>query len=113
MARKDKGTKDLFLQKALELFAERGYKAVSVAQIAAEVGCTAPALYKHYQSKKDLFDSLEGVSGKFTVEFSKFNEFGRDFIRNLGGTMLYEDDERFATEMTIEQGKIIFNGHVF
>lgn len=64
-------------------------------------------------SKKDLFDSLEGVSGKFTVEFSKFNEFGRDFIRNLGGTMLYEDDERFATEMTIEQGKIIFNGHVF
>ena len=29
MARKDKGTKDLFLQKALELFAERGYKADS------------------------------------------------------------------------------------
>ena len=64
MARKDKGTKDLFLQKALELFAERGYKAVSVAQIAAEVGCTAPALYKHYQSKKDLFDAILEASNK-------------------------------------------------
>lgn len=64
MAKKDKGTKDLFMKKALELFAERGYKAVSVAQIAAEVGCTAPALYKHYQSKKDLFDAILEASNK-------------------------------------------------
>lgn len=51
-------TKELFLYKALELFAEKGYDAVSVAEIAKGVGCTAPALYKHYSGKRALFDAI-------------------------------------------------------
>ncbi len=57
-----KNTKETFLLKSLELFAERGYEAVSVADIAKEVGCSAPALYKHFKSKQDLFDSLLKMS---------------------------------------------------
>lgn len=43
---------------ALELFAQRGYDGVSVRDIAAELGISAPALYKHYISKKDIFESI-------------------------------------------------------
>ena len=55
----DVGTKRKFMEKALMLFAEKGYEAVSVAQIASAVGCSAPALYKHYKSKQEILDTLE------------------------------------------------------
>ncbi len=51
-------TKKLYLEKALHLFAERGFKAVTVAQIAKEMGLSAPALYKHYKNKQDLFAAI-------------------------------------------------------
>lgn len=41
----NKATKEKFLIGALRLFAEKGYDAVSVAEIASAVGVTAPALY--------------------------------------------------------------------
>lgn len=36
------------------LFRERGYHNVSVADVAAEVGITAPAVYRHFRGKPDL-----------------------------------------------------------
>ena len=51
-------TKEKILAAALELFAENGYKAVSVSMIAEKVGISKGALYRHYQSKKDLFNSI-------------------------------------------------------
>ena len=43
---------------ALHLFAKDGYEAVSVSAIAGELGMTKGALYKHYRSKRDIFDSI-------------------------------------------------------
>ena len=43
---------------ALHLFARDGYEAVSVSQIAGELAMTKGALYRHYQSKRDIFDSI-------------------------------------------------------
>ena len=51
-------TKEKILAAALELFAENGYEAVSVSMIAEKVGISKGALYRHYQSKKDLFNSI-------------------------------------------------------
>lgn len=51
-------TKDRFVGEALRLFAQYGYDSVSVAQIASAVGCTAPALYKHFPSKQALLDAI-------------------------------------------------------
>jgi len=51
-------TKQRILTEALTLFAERGYAPVTVAQIAKAVGVKAPALYKHYKSKQDIFDAI-------------------------------------------------------
>ena len=35
-----------------------GYEAVSVSQIAGELGMTKGALYRHYESKRDIFDHI-------------------------------------------------------
>jgi AcrR family transcriptional regulator len=39
---------------AARLFAERGYGATTVADIAAEAGVSKPMLYRHFESKKQL-----------------------------------------------------------
>ena len=50
--------KEEILTVALHLFARDGYEAVSVSQIAGELAMTKGALYRHYQSKRDIFDSI-------------------------------------------------------
>ena len=45
-------TKEKILVAALRLFAVNGYEAVSVSQIAGELGITKGALYKHYKTKE-------------------------------------------------------------
>lgn len=59
---KKESTKKQFIDEAIKLFAEYGYDSVSVAQIAERVGCSAPALYKHYSGKKALFDEIIELS---------------------------------------------------
>ena len=51
-------TKERILWTALNLFAENGYEAVSVSDIAGELGITKGALYRHYRNKRDIFDSI-------------------------------------------------------
>ena len=53
-----KDTKYKILVAALRLFAQDGYEAVSVSKIAGELGITKGALYKHYKSKRDIFNSI-------------------------------------------------------
>ena len=50
--------KEEILMAALHLFARDGYEAVSVSQIAGELDMTKGALYRHYKSKRDIFDSI-------------------------------------------------------
>ncbi len=51
-------TKEKILLTALELFASQGYEAVSVSDIADRLGMTKAALYKHYRSKRDVFECI-------------------------------------------------------
>lgn len=51
-------TKEKILQVSLELFSTDGYEAVSVSAIASRLGITKGALYRHYSSKRDIFDSI-------------------------------------------------------
>ena len=50
--------KEEILIVALHLFARDGYEAVSVSQIAGELDMTKGALYRHYKSKRVIFDSI-------------------------------------------------------
>lgn len=52
------GTKEKILLTALSLFAENGYEAVSVSDIAGQLGITKGALYRHFRNKQDIFDSI-------------------------------------------------------
>lgn len=51
-------TKEKILQTAMKLFAQNGYEAVSIKDIADQLSLTKAALYKHYQSKRDIFDQI-------------------------------------------------------
>ena len=52
--------REMILQKALELFAGRGYDAVGVQEICAAAGITKPTLYHYFGSKRGLLDALIG-----------------------------------------------------
>ncbi len=53
-----RNTKEKILHTALKLFSEKGYDGVGVREIAREVGIRESALYKHYSSKQEIFDSI-------------------------------------------------------
>lgn len=46
------------MREALALFCQKGYDAVTVAQIADAVGIKAPSLYNHFKSKQGIFDAI-------------------------------------------------------
>lgn len=48
-------TRDLMIEEARALFAERGFYGVSIAQIAAELGLTKQALLHHFGTKERLY----------------------------------------------------------
>lgn len=51
-------TKEMILGAALELFAQSGYSGASMSDIAARVGITKAALYKHYAGKQEILDRI-------------------------------------------------------
>ena len=51
-------TKEEILITSLHRFARDGYEAVSVSQIAGDLGITKGALYRHYKNKRDIFDHI-------------------------------------------------------
>lgn len=61
-------TKESILLTSLHLFAKDGYEAVSVSQIAGELGMTKGALYKHYRNKRDIFDHIVARMEQMDVE---------------------------------------------
>lgn len=51
-------TKERILETALELFAQSGYLGTSMSNIAARLGITKAALYKHYAGKQEILDRI-------------------------------------------------------
>lgn len=51
-------TKSRILDEALVMFAENGYKGTNLRDLAEQLGLSKSALYKHYKSKEDIWNSL-------------------------------------------------------
>lgn len=66
-------TKENILRTALHLFARDGYEAVSVSAIAGALGMTKGALYKHYRSKRDIFDSI--VARMYEIDAQRSRQY--------------------------------------
>lgn len=59
-------TREAILGAAEDLFARQGYTATTIAEVASTVGIQGPAIYKHFASKRALFDEvLERVFAPF------------------------------------------------
>lgn len=52
------GTAERIMEHALELFSKNGYQGTSMSDIAARLGITKGALYRHYAGKRDILDSI-------------------------------------------------------
>lgn len=120
---KPEDTKAKILEKALELFSENGYDAVSVDQIAKAVGIKAPSLYNHFPGKRAIFDAIvektarqyEDYTDEINIHvqalsqdlglFSKISEEHlAEKMRQIFDFSLHNRDIRqFRRMMTIEQ----------
>lgn len=78
-------TKENILLTALRLFAKDGFEAVSVSQIAGELGMVKSALYKHYKSKRDIFDSILERMDEMDRERAKEYEMPEGDMKKIVG----------------------------
>lgn len=63
------------VEEALKEFTEKGYEGASIRSIAKKSGTSVGNLYKYFQSKEDLFESLIGsVYNRLTVYIKQFDE---------------------------------------
>ncbi len=120
---KQEDTKQKIIDKALELFSERGYDSVSVGDIADAVGIKAPSLYNHFSGKQAIFDAIvrstaakyEADTGKIDIhvqnasqDISVFENITEDALfeklRQIFEYSLHNETiSRFRRMMTIEQ----------
>lgn len=56
--RRPRDRKVTIIDAAARLFAQRGFAAVSIDEIGAEVGISGPAIYRHYRSKEALLSEV-------------------------------------------------------
>lgn len=70
--RRPKDRKAQIARAAAEAFSAQGYHAVSMEAIAAKVGISAAALYRHYSSKYDLFRGAVLALGQQLVDCTGF-----------------------------------------
>ena len=75
--------KEEILIVALHLFARDGYEAVSVSQIAGELDITKGALYRHYKSKRDIFDCIVQRMEQQDSEQARQNEVPEESIEKV------------------------------
>ncbi len=60
--------REQLLDSAARLFAERGYSGATTSELAKAAGVTEPIIYRHFESKRDLFVALIERSGEQTIE---------------------------------------------
>ena len=75
--------KEEILIVALHLFARDGYEAVSVSQIAGELDMIKGALYRHYKSKRDIFDCIVQRMEQQDSEQARQNEVPEESIEKV------------------------------
>ena len=93
----EKTTKEKIFDASLDLFSQKGFDAVSVREIAREVGIRESSIYNHYKNKEAILDAImeyfmsELQSGPPEEEMDKLMETpelffqvgARDFIERM------------------------------
>ena len=95
--------KEEILIVALHLFARDGYEAVSVSQIAGELDMTKGALYRHYKSKRDIFDCIVQRMEQQDSEQTRQNEVPEESIEKVP-----EEYQKVSVEDFVGYSKSMF-----
>ena len=68
-------TREVILEKALDMFSERGYERTNLRELSEQVGITKSALYKHFDSKEDIWNStMEYYDNYYSKRAVNLNE---------------------------------------
>ena len=95
--------KEEILIVALHLFARDGYEAVTVSQRAGELDMTKGALYRHYKSKRDIFDSIVKRMEQQDSEQARENEVPEESIEKTS-----EEYQNVSFDDFVEYSKSMF-----
>lgn len=72
-------TKRLILEKALELFTDRGYEGSSMDDIAKAVGIRKASLYAHFEGKERIFSAIfEDILAEYTHTIGELTAFSEE-----------------------------------
>ena len=67
-------TSDRILDAAEDLFAEKGYSATSLGDVADRVGIRSPSLYNHFKNKEALYEAvLERLLADFSAPLAELD----------------------------------------
>ncbi len=91
-----KNTKEMIEDVALELFSKRGYKAVSIRDIAKQVGIKESTIYYYFFNKQAIMDSLLGkidihiekMKVGFETELTKVNTISETAFCDVAVSLL-------------------------
>ena len=53
-----KDTKERILAAALDMFSQKGYEGTNIRELAASLGLVKSGIYKHYESKEEIWNAL-------------------------------------------------------
>ena len=53
-----KDTKERILTAALEMFSQKGYEGTNIRELSASLGLVKSGIYKHYESKEEIWNAL-------------------------------------------------------
>ena len=88
-------TRSLLLDAAEEVFAEKGFMAASLDDIAHAAGYTKGAIYKHFAAKEDLFLAvLARHEERLAVPPGAFQPRCHFRVHKPGGNRIYIDSQR-------------------
>ena len=111
MKRNEKPMKERILEEALQLFSQNGYTGTSMNDIAAKLGVTKAALYKHYKSKQEILDSIVEKASEYGLPEE---QQGEDFLSELfpesadAGAVPRSADGKSLSEISSKRAGVLY-----
>jgi AcrR family transcriptional regulator len=84
MPPKQKISKEMILEAALQITRKKGYAAVNARSLAKVIECSTQPIFSHYTSMADLKKDFYGYLGKYFDEYAMSRAHGENFSHEIG-----------------------------
>lgn len=99
MHSKKERTRELILKKSYELFAQNGFKQITMKNVCEATGLSRGGLYSHFAGTDQIFEAiLEILNQKDAMNFEKEMSDGMSAIDILDGALRLMEDEMLHSE---------------